>query len=95
MSTFDREDRMRRMMDGFVQEETKKPTFASAFIAGLLAFIMRVALAVAAVACIDMGLDGDYDLSLWGMVRVSFGGLLVIAMLSAMIGEAISRLSQR
>ncbi len=56
---------------------------------------LRVALATGAVALIDVGLDGDYDLSLWGMVRVALGGLVVIALLTSALAETIAqRLSQ-
>ena len=92
MNTFDREERMRRLMSGFNQESEQ--TKASGLVV-LLMIIFRMALATAAVALIDVGLDNEYDLSLWGMVRVGFGGLIAAALVTAAMAETIAqRLSQ-
>jgi predicted Na+-dependent transporter len=93
MNTFDREDRMRRMMGGFTQEEqvVKKASAGSI----VLIILIRFAVATAAVALIDVGLDGSYDLSLWGMVRVASGGLIIVALAATAFAETIAqRLSQ-
>jgi hypothetical protein len=93
MNTFDREERMRRLMGGFTPVEDEKPKVSG--LAVVLMIVLRVAFATAAVALIDVGLDNDYDLSLWGMVRVAFGGLLVIALITSALAETIAqRLSQ-
>lgn len=67
MNSFDREERMRRLMGGFNQEP-EQPKASG--IAVLLMIVLRLAMATAAVALVDVGLDNEYDLSLWNMVRV-------------------------
>ena len=78
MNSFNREERLMRLMGG-TPESQPQPKVSP--LAGLLVFILRVALATVVVALIDVGLDNDYDLSLWGMIRVGFGGLLAVACL--------------
>ena len=92
MNSFDREERMRRLMGGFNQE-SEQPKASG--IAVLLMIVVRIALATAAVALVDVGLDNEYDLSLWNMVRVAFGGLIATALLTSAMAETIAqRLSQ-
>lgn len=92
MNTFDREERMRRLMGGFNQEP-EQPKASG--IAVLLMIVFRLALATAAVALVDVGLDNEYDLSLWNMVRVAFGGLIATALFTSAMAETIAqRLSQ-
>lgn len=92
MNTFDREDRMRRLMGGFAQE-SEQPKASG--ITVLFMIVLRIALATVAVALVDVGLDNEYDLSLWNMVRVAFGGLLAVALLTSAMAETIAqRLSQ-
>lgn len=94
MNTFDREERMRRIMGGFsVTETQEKPKVSGVSV--LLMIALRIALATAVVALVDVGLDGEYDLSIWGMVRVGFAGLLATALLASTIADSIvQRLSQ-
>ena len=92
MNSFDREERMRRLMGGFNQE-TEQPKASG--IAVLLMIVLRLAMATAAVALVDVGLDNEYDLSLWNMVRVAFGGLIAVALVTSAAAETIAqRLSQ-
>ena len=92
MNTFDREERMRRLMGGFTQESEQPKTSG---IAVLLMIVLRITLATAAVALVDVGLDNEYDLSLWNMVRVAFGGLIATALFTSAMAETIAqRLSQ-
>lgn len=86
MTTFDREERLRRMLSPS-EAKMPKPSKPAMFIA----FCLRLALIVAAVALVDVGLDGDYDLSLFGMARVAFGGLIMVAMACTMLSEAIGQ----
>ena len=88
MNSFNREERLMRLMGG-TPESQLQPKVSP--LAGLLVFILRVALATVVVALIDVGLDNDYDLSLWGMVRVGFGGLLAVALLTSAIAETIAQ----
>ena len=92
MNSFDREERMRRLMGGFNQEP-EQPKASG--IAVLLMIVLRLAMATAAVALVDVGLDNEYDLSLWNMVRVAFGGLIAVALVASAAAETIAqRLSQ-
>lgn len=93
MNTFDREERMRRLMGGFNQEPEQPKTSG---LAVLLMLVLRIALATVAVALVDVGLDNEYDLSLWNMVRLAFGGLLAVALMTSAMAETIAqRLSQQ
>lgn len=92
MNSFNREERLMRLMGG-AGEPQPQPKVSGLAVVMMIA--LRVALATGAVVLIDVGLDGDYDLSLWGMVRVALGGLVVIALLTSAIAETIAqRLSQ-
>ena len=92
MNTFDREDRMRRLMGGFA-EEPEQPKASG--IAVLFMIVLRLVLATAAVALVDVGLDNEYDLSIWNMTRVAFGGLIAAALLTSAMAETIAqRLNQ-
>lgn len=97
MNTYDREGHMRRMMGGFTQEEQQqKPAKKVPAVALLLLFVLRLAVAALAVALVDVGIDGAYDMTLWGMVRVAFGGLLTVALISSAIAETVDqRLAQQ
>jgi hypothetical protein len=86
MNTFNREERLRRMLSPS-EAEAPKPSKPAMFIA----FCLRFAFIVASVALVDIGLDGDYDLSLFDMARVAFGGLIMAAMASTMLAEAIGQ----
>ncbi len=93
MNTFDREERMRRLMGGFEPTEPKQAKVSAVGV--LLMIVLRIALATAVVALVDVGLDNDYDLTLWGMVRIAFGGLLAVALVTSALAETIAqRLSQ-
>ena len=90
MNSFNREERMMRLMGASTPEPQPKAKKVSG-IALLLLIVLRVALATAAVALIDVGLDSDYDLSLWGMVRVAIGGLIVTALVTSSVAETVAQ----
>lgn len=90
MNNFDREERMRRLMSGFTQEvEEQQPQMSGAAV--VLSIVFRLAVAAAAVALVDVGLDNEFDLSLWNMMRLAFAGLLAVGILSSAVAETIAQ----